>query len=150
MPTTSRGDVASPSRLRVIAYVRVSPGEQHDSAMRKQLRSCRKWARANGAQIVSQHIDTGPASGRLRGNRPELLKAIQALQPGDALVVSTPDRLFRSGRELIRLSEMIAKKGCTIVVAGFGALNAMMLGVLKGLAEIEREYELNAPSRRNA
>jgi DNA invertase Pin-like site-specific DNA recombinase len=78
-------------------------------------------------------------------DRPELVKAIGRLEPGDVLVVTRLDRLARSTRDLLNVIAAIADRG-----AGFKSLKdawadttsahgRLMLTVLGGLAEFERE-----------
>jgi DNA invertase Pin-like site-specific DNA recombinase len=77
--------------------------------------------------------------------RPELAKAIRRLEAGDVLVVTRRDRLARSTRDLLNILDVVAKTG-----AGFKSLKdawadtttphgRLMLTVLSGLAEFERE-----------
>ena len=77
--------------------------------------------------------------------RPELAKAISRLEPGDVLVVTRLDRLARSTRDLLNVLDEIGKRD-----AGFKSLKdtwadtttphgRLMLTVLGGLAEVERE-----------
>jgi DNA invertase Pin-like site-specific DNA recombinase len=78
-------------------------------------------------------------------DRPELVKAISRLEPGDVLVVTRLDRLARSTRDLLNVIAAITERG-----AGFKSLKdawadttsahgRLMLTVLGGLAEFERE-----------
>ena len=78
-------------------------------------------------------------------DRPELVKAIGRLEPGDVLVVTRLDRLARSTRDLLNVMAAIAERG-----AGFKSLKdtwadttsshgRLMLTVLGGLAEFERD-----------
>jgi DNA invertase Pin-like site-specific DNA recombinase len=78
-------------------------------------------------------------------DRKALAKAIAALAPDDVLLVTRLDRLARSTRDLLNVLDDIAKAG-----AGFRSLadtwadtttphGRLMLTVLSGLAEFERE-----------
>jgi len=81
----------------------------------------------------------------VKTDRPELVKAIGRLEPGDVLVVTRLDRLARSTRDLLNVIAAISDRG-----AGFKSLKdawadttsahgRLMLTVLGGLAEFERE-----------
>jgi len=81
----------------------------------------------------------------VKTDRPELVKAIGRLEPGDVLVVTRLDRLARSTRDLLNVIAAVAERG-----AGFKSLKdawadttsahgRLMLTVLGGLAEFERE-----------
>ena len=80
--------------------------------------------------------------------RPELERAIDQLKAGDILVVTKLDRLARSTLDLLRIVNLIGREG-----AGFKSLGdpwadtttahgRLMLTVLSGIAEIERDLIL--------
>ena len=145
MQTTSRGDNASPSRRRAVAYLRVDTDSQAKGQLAEQLTACRAYCQEHNVELADWHIDA--IRGRsVRKERPGLLDALADLGPGDVLLVSAVDRLFRSTTELVLLNETIASKGCTLIAVDLGtaAATAFMLGVLRGLADIEREYGLSA------
>ena len=77
-------------------------------------------------------------------DRPELVKLLHELEPGDVLVVSCLDRLARSTRDLLNILDNVSKKG-----AKFRSLRdhwadtttpqgELMITVLGGLATFER------------
>jgi len=81
----------------------------------------------------------------VRSDRAQLAKAIDALAEGDVLVVTRLDRLARSTRDLLNVLAAVVERG-----AGFKSLSdtwadtttphgRLMLAVLGGLAEFERE-----------
>jgi DNA invertase Pin-like site-specific DNA recombinase len=119
--------------MAVIAYARVSTEGQTLEAQVAQLK-------AAGAEKILKEKVSGA-----RADRPQLKKALAALELGDVLLVTRLDRLARSTRDLLNVLDEIAKKG-----AGFRSLNdtwadtttphgRLMLTVLGGLAEFERE-----------
>jgi DNA invertase Pin-like site-specific DNA recombinase len=78
-------------------------------------------------------------------NRKALARAIATLGPGDVFLVTRLDRLARSTRDLLNVLDAVGKAG-----AGFKSLadtwadtttphGRLMLSVLGGLAEFERE-----------
>jgi DNA invertase Pin-like site-specific DNA recombinase len=78
-------------------------------------------------------------------DRKALARAIATLGPGDVLLVTRLDRLARSTRDLLKVLDAVGKAG-----AGFKSLadtwadtttphGRLMLSVLGGLAEFERE-----------
>lgn len=140
MSTTSHGDATSPSRLRAIIYACGHPGEE--PAIEEQFSACRAWASKRGIPVASVHGDSGLRRFGRRTSYPGRSRALLRLRPGDVLVVFSPDRLFRSGKELIRLNEAISKKGCTIALAGLSDVESRLIfGTLVELAQMEREYE---------
>ena len=93
-----------------------------------------------GAGKVWREVASGA-----RTDRAQLRRAIAALEPGDVLMVTRLDRLARSTRDLLNTLATITGKG-----AGFRSLGdawsdtttphgRLMLAVLGGLAEFERE-----------
>ena len=116
-------------------YARVSPGGTSGSvdAQAQQL------AKA-GCKKVFRDVHVSGA----KTDRAQLRRVIEALEPGDVLMVTRLDRLARSTRDLFNtLAAITAKK------AGFKSLGdtwadttshgRLMLTVLAGLAEFERD-----------
>jgi DNA invertase Pin-like site-specific DNA recombinase len=114
-------------------YARVSTDGQSLDAQVKQLR-------AAGAEKVFRETASGA-----RADRAQLRRLLDQLDKGDVLTVTRLDRLARSTRDLLNTLATITAKG-----AGFRSLNdtwadtttaygRLMLTVLGGLAEFERE-----------
>lgn len=119
--------------MALIAYARVSTEGQALEAQVNQLK-------AVGAEKIFGEKLSGAWA-----DRPQLKRAIAALEPNDVLLVTRLDRLARSTRDLLNVLDEIAMKG-----AGFRSLNdawadtttphgCLMLTVLGGLAEFEHE-----------
>src|SRR5918997_5780553 len=119
--------------MALMAYARVSTEGQTLAAQVAQLK-------AAGAETIFKEKVSG-----VRADRPQLRKALAALEPDDVFLVTRLDRLARSTRDLLNILDEIGKKG-----AGFRSLNdtwadtttphgRLMLTVLGGLAEFERE-----------
>jgi DNA invertase Pin-like site-specific DNA recombinase len=119
--------------MPLFGYARVSTRDQDLVAQDAELRA------AGCAKVFKEKISGA------KTDRPELVKAIGRLEPGDVLVVTRLDRLARSTRDLLNVIAAIAERG-----AGFKSLKdawadttsahgRLMLTVLGGLAEFERE-----------
>jgi DNA invertase Pin-like site-specific DNA recombinase len=119
--------------MPLFGYARVSTRDQDLAAQDAELRA------AGCVKVFKEKV-----SG-VKTDRPELVKAIGRLEPGDVLVVTRLDRLARSTRDLLNVIAAIAERG-----AGFKSLKdawadttsahgRLMLTVLGGLAEFERE-----------
>ena len=119
--------------MAIFGYARVSTRDQDLTAQIAELE-------AAGCAKVFREKTSGS-----RGDRAELGKALDRLEPGDVLVVTRLDRLARSTRDLLNVIDAVSKRG-----AGFKSLKdtwadtttphgRLMLTVLGGLAEFERE-----------
>ena len=121
------------SEMAVFGYARVSTRDQDLAGQIAQLK-------AAGCGNIFKEKASGAKT-----DRPELAKAIRGLDAGDVLVVTRLDRLARSTRDLLNILDAIGKAG-----AGFKSIKdvwadtttphgRLMLAVLGGLAEFERE-----------
>jgi DNA invertase Pin-like site-specific DNA recombinase len=119
--------------MPLFGYARVSTRDQNLAAQDVELRA------AGCAKVFKEKISDA------KTDRPELVKAIGRLEPGDVLVVTRLDRLARSTRDLLNVIKEVSDRG-----AGFKSLKdawadttsahgRLMLTVLGGLAEFERE-----------
>jgi DNA invertase Pin-like site-specific DNA recombinase len=117
----------------IYGYARVSTDGQSVNAQVMQLRDA-------GAEKVFRETASGA-----RADRAQLRRVLDHLDKGDVLMVTRLDRLARSTRDLLNTVEAIAGRG-----AGFKSLGdtwadtttahgRLMLAVLGGLAEFERE-----------
>jgi DNA invertase Pin-like site-specific DNA recombinase len=125
----------------IVGYARVSTDGQTLDAQVAALKT------AGATQIYSEKI-----SGAVT-ERKALARAIAALGAGDVLLVTRLDRLARSTRDLLNVLDAVARAG-----AGFKSLadawadtttahGRLMLTVLGGLAEFERELSAQGPMR---
>jgi DNA invertase Pin-like site-specific DNA recombinase len=77
--------------------------------------------------------------------RPQLARLLEALSPGDLVLVTRLDRLARSTRDLLNVLGTLAEKGAAFRSLGDPWADTttphgrLMLTVLGGLAEFERE-----------
>ncbi|WP_340392463.1 recombinase family protein [Paenibacillus sp. FSL E2-0190] len=77
-------------------------------------------------------------------DRPELAKALDYLREGDALVVYKLDRLARSTKKLIELSEVLEQRGIELIsirdnIDTTTAVGRAMFKMLAVIAELERD-----------
>lgn len=86
--------------MRLAMYLRVSSNGQVDGyGLAVQEKACRRWAKAQGHQIVATFTDAGVSGARDAADRPGLSGALLALRrPPDAegLLVARLDRLARA------------------------------------------------------
>ncbi|MFB6873779.1 recombinase family protein [Streptomyces sp. NPDC056323] len=113
-----------------IGYGRVSMRDQNPEAQEDALH------KANCDQV---YVDK--ASGKL-ASRPELDKALIAARDGDEFVITKLDRLGRSTKNLLELSERLRGNGITLVVLDQGIdtstpAGVMFFTILGAIAEFE-------------
>ena len=118
--------------MNLIGYARVSTDEQNPALQLDALRLA-------GAQVVFE--DRG-ISGAQR-SRQGLTQALQALQPGDVLVVWRLDRLGRSLGALIELVNDLKTRGCgfkslTEAIDTSTAGGELIFHVFGAMAQFER------------
>jgi len=120
---------------RSIGYARCSTTHQDTASQVAELRSA-------GCEDVYQEKVSSRAP---LEKRPQLRRCLETLLEGDELVVSKLDRLGRSQVEVINRLSDLQTKGIyvrtldgLINTRGLGKLAPLVIGLLTGLAEVER------------
>lgn len=124
-----------------IAYMRTSTDQQETAIQRADIEK-------HGFDRI--FTDEG-ISGKVR-DRPELMKALDALQPGNEFIVWKLDRLGRSAVHLMQIIEGLSEKGINFVSLREGfdlstPIGRAMFKLAAVFAEMERE---TIEERRNA
>lgn len=129
---------------QAIGYVRVSTEQQANEGVSLEAQKAKiaAWCAAHDYELVQVFVDAG-ISGKKMDNRPELLKARAAVKKGMALVAYSLSRLARSTKDLILISEEVAKKNGDLVslseqIDTTTAAGKMMFQMLAVLSEFER------------
>lgn len=131
---------------RVVAYLRVSTGDQADSGLGlvDQERKIRAYADLYDLKIVSMEVDAGLSAKTV--DRPALKRALGMLGRGaDAILVAKLDRLTRSVRDLGTLIEEYFTTGRYTLfsvadqVDTRSAGGKLVLNILASVSEWERE-----------
>jgi len=120
---------------RSVGYARVSTSHQSVDAQVSLLK-------AEGCSVVFHEV----VSTRIReGDRPQLQSALNALVEGDELVVAKLDRLGRDQRSVINRLHDLQERGIhvrtldgLVNTRGLGKFAPILIGLLSGLAEVER------------
>jgi len=122
--------------MRSFGYARVSTAHQDETAQVAALREAGCSA-VFSETVSSRTADTG---------RPELQKALEELQEGDELVLVKLDRLGRTQVEVINRLHDLQTRGIhvrtldgLIHTRALGKVAPLVVGLLTGLAEVERE-----------
>src|SRR6266545_4006100 len=127
-------DMSKKSSKKLIGYARVSTNGQE---LQLQLDALKK------AGVAKADIYTDKASGS-KTARPGLERCLQALQPGDTLLVWRLDRLGRSLRHLIDLVEDLRQRGvgfksiCDGAIDTTTASGEFIFHIFTALAQFER------------
>ncbi len=133
--------------MRAAIYIRVSTDEQAQSGLglAAQRSACERKATELGAECVAVFADEGVSGATPVEDRPGLCAALDWLQRGDVLVVAKMDRLGREGQVFLDADAALRiRKAKLVSVAGEGTEGAgaaafLMRGMMKLLAEYERE-----------
>lgn len=116
----------------VIGYARVSTQEQK---LDRQIDALQ----ARGCERIYQEKMTGT-----RADRPEYQRMLDALRPGDTLVIDSFSRLSRSTKDLLEVVERLNEQGVNLVslkeqLDTTTATGKMMLTMLSALSQFERD-----------
>jgi DNA invertase Pin-like site-specific DNA recombinase len=123
--------------MAIFGYARVSTqGQGQDKSFEAQI----KQLGDAGAITIYQEKVSG-----VRAVRPQLVKLMASLRPGDLVLVTKLDRLGRSTRELLNLIEAIGKAGASFRSLGdpmwdtTNPQGRLLSTLLAAIAEFERE-----------
>lgn len=129
----------------VIAYTRVSTTEQGDSGAGLDAQRAAIEAEVSRRGWAPCCLVTDVASGKSMNGRPELGRALDALDRGEAkvLVVSKLDRLARSTVDFARIAERAERHGWNLIALDVNvdtttASGRLMLDVVAAFASYER------------
>lgn len=133
-------------RRPAVAYIRVSTDRQATEgvSLEAQEARLRAWAVANGAELVSVHVDPGLSGGRAY-NRPELQAALEdACRLRAPLVFYSLSRVARSTMDTLAIADRLERAGADLVsltesIDTTTAAGKMVFRMLAVLAEFERD-----------
>jgi len=121
----------------VVGYARTSTVEQV-AGLEAQLRDLEE---AGCGKVFQEQVSS------MEAGRPELKAALNYVREGDVFVVTKPDRLARSTRELLGIVDDLQEKGVTVRILSMdlntsNSTSKLILTVLAGVATFEREIML--------
>jgi DNA invertase Pin-like site-specific DNA recombinase len=116
----------------IIGYARVSTSDQN---LNMQIDALEKY----GCERIYQEKITGT-----KIDRPQLADLMMILRPGDKMVIYKLDRISRSTKHLIELSEFFDKKGVEFVsiqdlIDTATPMGRFFFRILASIAELERD-----------
>jgi DNA invertase Pin-like site-specific DNA recombinase len=138
---------------KLIGYSRVSTRPQSTDRQVADLLSA-------GVRRDDLYVDQGVSGAR--ASRPQFDRAIDALEPGDTLVITTLDRLGRSTQNMLDFAEALRGRGAGLRVLNLGGgdvdtatpMGSMLFTIMAALAQMEhdikRERVIDSISKRRA
>lgn len=133
----------------ILGYVRVSTNDQKDNTSPdEQERKIKAIADLRNATPydLGLYRDLGVSGGIKLWDRPEGKRMLADAQPGDCIVASKLDRLFRSASDALATAEELKNKGIDLILVDMGTdavtgngVARMFFGMLALVAEFERD-----------
>lgn len=129
---------------KIIGYCRVSTGVQTTKNQRREILD---YVHSKN-QKLDELIEVTISSRRNTKDR-EIDETLSKLEKGDTLVVTKLDRLGRSTIEVLKIIEELKEKGIilqiikdniTVDTNNTNPINTMMLTLLSGFAQMERDF----------
>lgn len=125
---------------KLIGYARVSTSDQDTDRQQQDLI-------AAGVRRDDLYVDHGVSGARAK--RPALDQCLNALEPGDTLVITTLDRLGRTTSHMLSLATDLQERGVGLKVLNLGGdsvdtstpMGKMLFTVMAALAEMELEVK---------
>lgn len=135
------------SNTATYGYIRVSSADQVTGAsLDEQDRRITALAAFRGEKLTKVYRDAGVSGSTPLEERPEGKKLLKALKPGDVLIVSKLDRLFRDATDALVKAKAWKEQGVKVILADMGTdpitengVSKLMFTVLAAMAEWERE-----------
>lgn len=129
--------------MKAIAYLRVSTDDQKlgVSAQREALE---RYAKTNGLEIISWHIDEGLSGAFSIEQRPGLAAALAELEfyPGSVFLAYKRDRIARDTMTAAIVDRLVEKRGCTVRTAdGLAYDQSPESKLIRSIMDIFAQYE---------
>ena len=138
---------------KLIGYARVSTRPQSTDRQISDLLTA-------GARRDDLYVDQGVSGAR--ASRPQFDRALDALETGDTLVITTLDRLGRSTQNMLDFAQGLRDRGAGLRVLNLGGgdvdtatpMGSMLFTIMAALAQMEhdikRERIIDSISKRRA
>jgi len=133
--------------MSVFGYCRVSTQAQADEgqSLDVQRRQLEGWAHMHGQQLAEVFIERGISGSIPVTERPEGASLWGRLRPGDVIVASRLDRLFRSALDALQTVAELKEREVSLVLLDLGGdisgngLSKLFLTIAAAFAEAERD-----------
>jgi DNA invertase Pin-like site-specific DNA recombinase len=132
---------------RVWGYVRVSTAKQADlgESLDVQQRQIGGYATMIGVTIERIFVERGVSGTKPLGDRPQGKALLDQLQPGDTIITTKIDRMFRSALDALNMLARFKERGVSLHITALGGdttgngISKLVFLILSGVAEMERE-----------
>jgi putative DNA-invertase from lambdoid prophage Rac len=134
--------------MATYGYARVSTSQQarEGDSLPAQERMIAGYAQILGTKVDRVFVERGVSGSRPLRERPEGAALLAALQPGDTVITTKLDRMFRSARDALDVLEDLRKRGRVSLhmidlggdVCGNG-ISKLVFTILSAVAEAERD-----------
>lgn len=137
-----------PTNLPMIAGVRISFSRDEQTSTASQLAAIRSYCESHSHTLVGHYIEDGVSAYNRKAARPDLERALQAIERGDArgLIVWKLDRLVRDLAQFMEIWNRIEKAGGYFisVTEQFDTsqpMGRLMMMVVAAFAEMESDMK---------
>lgn len=133
--------------MAVYGYVRVSTRSQVEDGLSldAQERQIQGYAMMKGLELDSVFIEKAISGGKPIAKRPEGKLLLAAVEGGDTVICSKLDRMFRSAKDALVVSEELQKKNVSLHLIDLGGdvtgngVSKMFFTIVASFAEFERD-----------
>lgn len=144
--TTRRGSQRTHATPRTFGYCRVSTDDQatFGASLADQDNRIRAYAKSIGREIDQMFVEAGVSGSKKLGMRPKGAALLDALRPGDVVIATKLDRLFRSSADALRVAEDLQARKVHLYVMDIGGditgngVAKLVFSILAAVAEMER------------
>lgn len=133
--------------MTVHGYLRVSTKVQSDDglSLESQERQITGYAMMQGMAIDHLYVERAVSGSKPIGSRPEGQRLMASLSPGDVILCAKLDRMFRSARDALVVSDELRKRGVSLHLLDLGGdvtgngISKMFFTIVAAFAEFERD-----------
>ena len=130
---------------KVYGYVRVSTVQQAEGeSLAAQQRKIEGRALELGTPLDQVFIEQGVSGSKPLEKRPQGKELLRIVQPGDTIIASKLDRMFRSAADALRVIEAFRKRNISLYLLDLGGncttdgIAKLVVTIMSAVAEFER------------
>jgi putative DNA-invertase from lambdoid prophage Rac len=133
--------------MSVYGYGRVSTARQvtEGESLEVQERTIAGYALMHGLTVSQTFIERGVSGSVPLGDRPQGAALLAMLQPGDVIITSKLDRMFRSALDALNVLADLKERGVSLHMIDLGGdvtgngISKLVFTILSAVAEAERD-----------